>query len=50
MPLFLLLSSRYDERQSRWRLTSSRLQTERRWPAATPISLSLFPKCAQKRQ
>ena len=40
----------YDEKTKRWRLTASRLQFERRWPASTPISLSLFPKCAQKRE
>jgi len=40
----------YDEKLQRWRLTASRLQFERRWPASTPISLSLFPKCAQKRE
>jgi len=40
----------YDEKTQRWRLTASRLQFERRWPASTPISLSLFPKCAQKRE
>jgi hypothetical protein len=40
----------YDEKTMKWRLTASRLQTERRWPASTPISLSLFPKCAQKRE
>ena len=40
----------YDEKRQRWRLTASRLQYERRWPASTPISLSLFPKCAQKRE
>ena len=40
----------YDEKRRRWRNTASRLQFERRWPASTPISLSLFPKCAQKRE
>ena len=40
----------YDEKLDRWRLTASRLQTERRWPSSTPINLSLFPKCVQKRQ
>ncbi|TRY67807.1 hypothetical protein TCAL_02278 [Tigriopus californicus] len=40
----------YDERETKWKLTSSRLQTERRWPSSTPISLSVFPKCVQKRQ
>ena len=40
----------YDERLEKWRLTASRLQTERRWPSATEISLSLFPKCVQRRQ
>eukprot|EP00095_Tigriopus_kingsejongensis_P007693 snap_masked-scaffold142_size315517-processed-gene-0.4 protein:Tk07693 transcript:snap_masked-scaffold142_size315517-processed-gene-0.4-mRNA-1 annotation:"hypothetical protein" len=40
----------YDESELRWKLTSSRLQTERRWASSTPISLSLFPKCVQKRQ
>ncbi|CAB4063150.1 KLHL2_3 [Lepeophtheirus salmonis] len=39
----------YNEKTSAWRLTASRLQTERRWPYSTPISLSLFPKCIQKR-
>ena len=39
----------YDEVSRKWRVTASRLQTERRWPGATPISLSLFPKCAQRR-
>ncbi len=39
----------YDEQREEWRRTASRLQTERRWPASTPISLSLFPKCVQKR-
>ncbi len=39
----------YDEKSSKWRLTASRLQTERRWPGATPISLSLFPTCVQRR-
>ena len=38
-----------DERSRKWKLTSSRLQTERRWPSSTPISLSLFPKCVQTR-
>ena len=40
----------YDENREEWRLTSSRLQTERRWPSSTPISLRLFPKCVQRRQ
>ena len=40
----------YDEKRRRWRQTASRLQFDRRWPASTPISLSLFPKCAQKRE
>ena len=39
----------YDEVSRKWRVTASRLQTEGRWPGATPISLSLFPKCAQRR-
>eukprot|EP00096_Caligus_rogercresseyi_P014027 TRINITY_DN6579_c0_g1_i1.p1 TRINITY_DN6579_c0_g1~~TRINITY_DN6579_c0_g1_i1.p1 ORF type:complete len:1345 (+),score=240.29 TRINITY_DN6579_c0_g1_i1:73-4107(+) len=39
----------YNEATSSWRLTASKLQTERRWPYSTPISLSLFPKCIQKR-
>ena len=40
----------YDEKRRSWRRTASRLQFDRRWPASTPISLSLFPKCAQKRE
>ena len=40
----------YDEKLRRWRDTASMLQFERQWPASTPISLSLFPKCVQKEQ
>ena len=40
----------YDEKTRQWRQTASRLQTERRWPSSTPINLSLFPKCAQRRE
>jgi hypothetical protein len=40
----------YDELKREWRRQASRLQTERRWPSSTPISLFLFPKCAQRRE
>lgn len=40
----------YDQRSMSWRKTSTNLLTARRWPASTPISLRLFPKCAQRRE
>ena len=40
----------YDELKREWKRQASRLQTERRWPSSTPISLFLFPKCAQRRE
>ena len=40
----------YDETTDRWKKTASRLQTERRWLASSPISIRLFPKCAQRRE
>ena len=40
----------FDETQNVWLKTSSRLQTERRWFASSPISIRLFPKCAQRRE
>ena len=40
----------YDETERRWKNTASRLQTVRRWPSSAPISIRLFPKCAQRRE
>jgi len=40
----------YDESLRDWKKSPSRLQIERRWIASSPISIRLFPKCAQSRE